>query len=70
VNALLAIAPVATWGIQEWFVFIIVLAAVIGIVYLALQYFGIEVPTIIWRIILIVIVAAVAIMAVRFLFSL
>jgi hypothetical protein len=70
VNGLLAIAPVATWTLENWFVAIIIVAAVVGIVYLALQYFGVEIPPIVLRIIGIVIVAAIAIIAVRFLFTL
>jgi hypothetical protein len=69
-NALLAVAPVGTWGLMEWVIFLIILAAVIAIAYAALNYFGIQVPPIILRIILIVVVAAFAILAIRFLLSL
>ena len=69
-NALIALAPVNTWGIVEWFVFIIIIAAVCGITYLALQHFGITIPPIFLRILGIVLVAAFAILAIRFLLSL
>lgn len=69
-TAVLALAPVNTWGLVEWFIFIIVIAAVCGITYAALQHFGIAIPPIILRIIGIVLVAAFAIVAIRFLLSL
>ena len=69
-TALLALAPVATWGIVEWFVFIIIIAAVCGITYSVLQYFGVAIPPIFLRILGIVLVAAFAIIAIRFLLSL
>lgn len=69
-TALLALAPVNTWGLVEWFIFVIVIAAACGIVYLALEYFGIKIPPIFLRILGIVLVAAFAIMAIRFLLSL
>lgn len=69
-RALLAIAPVASWGLVDWFILIIVLAAVIGITYAVLNYFGVQIPPIFIRIVLIVIVAAFAIVAIRFLLSL
>ncbi len=69
-NALLGIAPVATWTIENWFVAIVIIAAALGILYLALNYFGVEIPPIVLRIIGIVIIAAIAIMGIRFLFTL
>ena len=69
-NILFAVTPVSTWGILDYLVFAIIVAAVVGITYAALQYFGIEVPSVIQRIVLIVAVAAFAILAIRFLFSL
>lgn len=67
---LLAISSASTWGIEDWFIFAVILAAVVGITYLALQYFGIAVPPIFLRIVGIVVVAAFAILAIRFLFTL
>ncbi len=69
-HALLALAPVNSWGLAEWFIAVIVLAAVVGITKLSMQYFGIEVPDILWKIVAIVVVAAFAIIAIRFLLSL
>ena len=69
-NILFAVTPVSTWSILDYLVFAIIVAAVVGITYAALQYFGIEVPSVIQRIVLIVAVAAFAILAIRFLFSL
>jgi membrane protein YdbS with pleckstrin-like domain len=68
-NALLALAPVKTWTVEDWIVFIVVLAAVIGVVYAALNYFGVTIPPVVTRIVLIVVVAVLAILAVRFLFA-
>lgn len=69
-NALLGIAPVATWTLENWVIAIIILAAVVGITYAALQYFGVALPSVFMRIVGIVLVAAFAIIAVRFLFTL
>ena len=69
-STVLAIAPVNTWGLVEWFVFIIIIAAVCGITYAALQHFGVTIPPIFLRILGIVLVAAFAILAIRFLLSL
>jgi uncharacterized membrane protein len=69
-NILFAVTPVSTWSILDYLVFAIIVAAVVGITYAALQYFGIEVPSVVQRIVLIVAVAAFAILAIRFLFSL
>lgn len=69
-NTLLGVAPVRTWALEDWFVAIIVLAAVVGIVLAVLNYFNVPVPPIVLRIVGIVLVAALAIVAVRFLFTL
>lgn len=69
-NALLAMAPAGAWGMQEWIIFAVVVAAVVGIVYAAFQYFGIPIPPILLKIVGIVAVAAFAIICIRFLFSL
>lgn len=69
-NALFALAPVNTWGLMEWIIFIIVLAAVCGIAYAVVNYCGFVIPPIVLRIFLIVVVAAFAIVAIRFLLSL
>jgi len=68
-SALLALAPVRSWDLQEVVVAIIVLAAVFGVVYVALQYFGVPFPPLLLKIIGIVLVAVVAIAAIRFLFA-
>lgn len=51
-------------------IFIVVILAVCGIVYAAAQYFGIPVPPILVKIVGIVVVAALAILAIRFVASL
>lgn len=70
VNALIALAPVATWGFGDIIIAIIIVAAVLGVMYIALQQFGVAIPVWLVRIIVICIVAVVAICAVRFLLSL
>lgn len=69
-NALLAIAPVAAWSLGDIIIAIVIIAAVVGIAYLALQYFGVTIPPIFLRIIGIVIVCVIAIVAIRFLLTL
>lgn len=48
----------------------LIIAAICGIAYAALNYFGVQIPPIVLKIIGIVLVAALAIIAVRFLLSL
>ena len=67
-TALLANVGGYTFG--EIMIAIIIIAAVCGIVYAALQYFGVQIPPIVIKIIGIVLVAALAIICVRFLLSL
>lgn len=69
-SAILALHDVSTWGFGDWVIAIIVIASILGIAWLVLQYNEITVPPIILRIFMIVIIAAVAIVAVRFLLSL
>ncbi len=59
--ALLAVGPVAAWTLGDWLVAVVVIAAVVGIVYAATNYFGIPIPPIVLRIVSIVLVAALAI---------
>ena len=65
-----AIGPVSTWGFGDWIIAIIIVCACIGILYIALRQFGIEIPQWLVRIIVICIVAVVAIAAVRFVLTL
>lgn len=67
---LMALQRVETWGFGEWIIAIIVIGSILGIAFLVLQYNEITVPPIILRIFMIVLIAAVAIVAVRFLLSL
>ncbi len=62
--------PISAWGVADFLVLVVLIAAVVGITYVALRYFGVTIPAEIAHIIWIVIVAAVAIIAIRFLFSL
>ncbi len=58
------------WGLVDWLIAFVVVAAVIGIVYIALRQFGIVIPDWFKQILLIVLVAVVAILAIRFVVSL
>ena len=59
-----------TWGLTEILIAIVVFAAAIGIVYLALQYFGVEIPPVVVKIFWIVVIAFVAIVGIRFVLTL
>lgn len=69
-NVLLALAPIQAWSIADFLIAVVIVAAAVGILYLALQYFGIAIPPVIIKIFWIVIVACVAILAIRFVASL
>ncbi len=69
-TALLALRDISTWGVGDFLIAIVVLAACFGIAYLALQYFGVTIPAIVYRIFWIVVIAVVAILAIRFVLSL
>lgn len=67
---LFALAPLAAWGIVEWVIAIIIIAAVIGIMFVALRQFGVSIPPFVVQIFWIVVCAAVAIVAIRIVLSL
>lgn len=58
------------WGIGHVLIAIIVIAAVVGITYAALKEFGVAIPAVVIKIFWIVVVAALAILAIKFLLSL
>ncbi len=64
------VGPARTWGLAEIVIAIIVIAAVVGILYVALQQFGIVIPPFVVRIFWIVMCAVIAILAIRFLLTL
>ncbi len=70
VMAVLALAPANTWSLGDILIAIVILAAVVGIVYLALQYFGVPIPGIVVKIFWIVVVCVIAVLAIRFLLAL
>ncbi len=69
-GTLLALAPIGTWGFTDFLIAIVVIAACVGITYAALQYFGITIPSVVVYIFWIVLVAIVAILAIRVVASL
>jgi hypothetical protein len=58
------------WGFADIIIAIIVIAAVVAILYYALSWFGIQIPPVVQKIGWILVVAVIAILAVRFLLSL
>ncbi len=57
---------IATWGLVDIIIFIVIIAACVGIMYIALQQFGVSIPPFIVKIFWIVVVCIVAIIAIRF----
>jgi hypothetical protein len=55
--------------IASWAIWLIVALAVIGIAYVAAQAMGVPIPDWVWKIIGIIIVAVVAVVAIKFLVS-
>lgn len=68
-NALLSVAPVRMWEMQDWFIFVIVIAAACAVVYFILQAMEVRIPPIVLRIIGIILLAVLGVFAIRFLFS-
>ncbi len=64
------IRAVPSWGIGEILIAIIVIGACCGIVWVALNAFGVAIPPWVVRIFWIVVVAVVAIAAIRFILTL
>ena len=58
------------WSLGNIAIAVIVIAAVVGIVLLAMKEFGVQCPPWLIKMIVIVVVAAVAIVAIKFLLSL
>ena len=58
-----------TWGFGDIMVAIIIVAAVICITWLALRHFGVEIPQIAVQIFWIVVVAFLAVLAIKFLLA-
>lgn len=54
----------------QWVVMLVIVIAILAIAYYAVQYFALPVPGIVWTILGIVLVAAVVILAIRFLWGL
>ncbi len=62
-----ALPPMGAWGFGEIIIAIIVIAACVGIMYVALRVFGVGIPPWVVQIFWIVVVAFVAIFAIRLL---
>lgn len=57
--------PVATWGIADIAIAIVVIAAICALVYVALKQFGVSIPEWVKHVAWILVVAFVIIMAIR-----
>ncbi len=70
-SALLALwsGPVSSWGLPDFLILVIVVAACCGIAILFLQWMGVQIPVIAWRIGAIVLVTFLAIFAIRLIAS-
>lgn len=68
-TALLALNPGA-WSIGDIVIAIVIIAAVVAVMYIALRQFGVAIPPWVIQIFWVVVVAVVAILAIRFLLSL
>lgn len=66
-NTLFALwnGPVGTWGIGELAIMVVIIAAVVALVYVALNQFGVAIPPWVARIFWIVVVAFCVIFAIR-----
>jgi hypothetical protein len=64
------IRPVSQWGIVDFIIAVIVIAACVGILYVAMDVMGVAIPAWAIHILWIVLVAVVAIIAIRFLVTL
>lgn len=69
-GTLLADVVFGGWGFGQVFIAIVVVAAVLGIVWVALREFGVVVPAFVLRIFWIVVCAVVAVVAIKFVLSL
>lgn len=67
---LTALAHYSTWTFVDIMVAIVIVAACIGIMYVALRVFGVTIPPWVIQIFWICVVAVVAILAIRFVASL
>ncbi len=65
-----ALFAIGTWGFGEILVAVVIIAAIVAVAYVALQHFGIVIPPVIITIFWICVVAALAILAIRFLLTL
>ncbi len=62
--------PIATWSIVDILVFIVIIAACVGLMYVALQQFGVSIPPFVVKCFWIVICAIVVIFCIRLVASL
>lgn len=64
------LAQMAGFSVGHWVIVIIVVAVVVGIMFVCLQQFGVAIPTFVIRIFWICVAAVIGVMAVKFLLSL
>lgn len=61
---------IATWGILQWAIFIIVLAGIVGVVVVIVRATGVAVPAWIYTVLWICLAVLIGVVAVKFLASL
>lgn len=61
------LAQVSTWGIANWAIFIIVVAGIVGIVFVVTKQMGIPIPDFFVKILWIILAAVIGIIAIKFL---
>ena len=64
------VAQLAGYSFGQLIIALIVICAILGVVFCLIRYFQIPVPQVVWQILGIVLVAALGIVAIRFLLSL
>lgn len=57
--------PIGNWGIAEIGIFIIIVAAIVALVYIALRQFGVSIPAWVIQVFWVIVVAFVVILAIR-----
>jgi len=65
-----AVGPIATWGLIQWIVALIIICGIIAIMYIILGVLGYTIPPWVIRIFWICVAVVVAIFAIKFLASL
>ncbi len=66
-EVLFAIAPVATWGLVEWLIAIIIICGMVGIAWVIIKQTGVQVPGYVATVLWILLAVVIGVVAIRFL---